>query len=280
MSRTWLAWGIGMASALGGCGTIEKPPVVLGRAVLKEWPKVPWGEAIDPGSVLVSIDAAGNTYLEGRLQTPGEMLPLLKKPQKVLGISTDPVLLEVHPTLSYRDLQVLFENLIGTACRVNLAFLVSTPDGPRGLVLSVACHSCVGSLQYYDGHNEHKVEGASLWIDVRPGHGGSIQVVELRWSDYDELLYFFPSDDEKVSQSAKGQFVWKGDLPPLGPWTLESRVEVMADPQNGDRGAFVNMKVEEKDKMSDVLTCLSNIKKMVGPRIVTELPARWEYKTR
>jgi len=45
------------AVALDGCGPAGKPPDVLGRAVLKEWPKVPWATAIYPESVLVSVDA-------------------------------------------------------------------------------------------------------------------------------------------------------------------------------------------------------------------------------
>ena len=70
MGRAWAAWGIGLAAAFGGCGAKESPPAALSHAVLKEWPAVPWGTAIDPDSVLISIDADGKTSPRGKALSP------------------------------------------------------------------------------------------------------------------------------------------------------------------------------------------------------------------
>ena len=278
MSKTWLAWGIAVAAALGGCGPPEKPPALLGRTVLKEWPKAPWGTAIDPESVLVSIDAAGKSYLDGRLQPLDEMQPLLKKPQKDgkawSGTNADPVLLEVAPSLLYRDVYDVLTNLM-KANRVNLAFLVSTPDGPRGLVMPVTVDT--NGLAFFESRTrypepEHRRE-RSLWIDVRPGAGGSIRVVALRLSDFNvekprpvgEKPPANPPPEENRDD-------WGGDHPPLGTWTPESLRKFMEDPQLVKQGAFVLLKVEGKDRMSDVIACLSAIKKEVGPKVIPEMP--------
>jgi biopolymer transport protein ExbD len=279
MSRPWLAWGLVATAALGGCGPAGKPPAVLGRAVLKEWPQVPWGEAIDPESVLVSVDADGKTHLDGRAVTPEVLRERLKKPSTVdaafPGVDTDPVLLETHPALSFRNLQVILDALISRAARINLAFLVSTPDGPRGLVMPVTVDS--SGLAFFESRTrypepEHRRE-RSLWIDVRPGAGGSARVAALRVGYYGEekprpvgeKLPANPPSEENRDD-------WGGDHPPLGIWTPESIRKLVEDPRLARQGAFVQLKVEGQDKMPDVLACLSAVRKEVGPKVILDMP--------
>jgi biopolymer transport protein ExbD len=294
MKYSWAAWGVGLISVFAGCGVKESPPAALGHAVLKEWPAVPWGTPIDPDSVLISIDADGKTYRNGRPQPLAEMLELLKKPPKGGGldsqVNTDPILLEVHPALHYCDLVDMFSALVEKACRVNIAFLVSTHGGPRGLVLPVlVSHGC-DELIFYDGRSQssglgpskRQGEGHLLWIDARPGAAGSIRVVSLRLDEpYDTIEY--PQDPANKASAiprspAKDRNDWKGDHPPLGEWPLESLLKLMADPRLGKPGAFVLLKVQGSDRMTDVLYCLSAVKAAMGSKILPELEGSWTAK--
>ena len=46
----------------------------------------------------------------------------------------------------------------------------------------------------------------------------------------------------------------------------------MEAPRLVKQGAFVELKVEEKDRMSDVIACLSAIKKEVGAKVIPSMP--------
>jgi hypothetical protein len=64
---------------------------------------------------------------------------------------------------------------------------------------------------------------------------------------------------------------WKKDHPPIGVWPLKSVLKLLVDPRLGEPGAFVLLRVEEDDRMSDVLACMSSIKMSVGSKVLPEL---------
>ncbi len=266
-----------VALSVAGCGNDPQTPPLPDGAVLKEHISVVQGGEIEPASVLISMDAERRTYLNGKALPLKDVLEFVRTKE----FNSDPILLEIHPSLIFGFLHELFEELIGNARRVNIAFLVSTPKGYCALSLPILmAHGC-DAIIWFDGRTRRSEQplppepGSNIWLRIRAGAGGAVQFVEF---DHGEGIVaedpIYPgSPPQPAPKGPPPKAEWDDAKPPPGIWTPKMLRDFLDDPRVTKYQPFVNLEVRPSDKVADVLPCLSTLKS-VSTRVLASIKTR------
>jgi len=258
-----------LVSIAVGCSQGRRP--VLEYCRLKIHPAIAGGSAIDPDAVLLTLDADGALFKDGRSATL-EDVAALKTGQGQAKL--DPVLIEVSPATTVARCTPLLTALIMKAERRNVAFLATSPQGPRVVTLPVlrerrfGLSFTVGRVDYDEIPNSPE-EGKHLWLSLRVDGPGLIRVVEILNSRINEV--WIPDPGSPGSPDPRH---WTGSHPALGSWSLDQLGSFLAELGNRRLSPFCDLHLLPGDKIGPVLVCLYWLHQVAkGRTIVSLLPA-------
>ncbi len=238
-----------------------------------------------PDAPVLRVDAAGRMELEGR------PIALADLPARTKDDDTQPLRLDVDPSLRMGDLKSLLLRLIVDGRRVNLGFLVRSATGTRVLTLPIQTdHGCAG-LTYYDGerkYDEHGLKGAKkhLWVGFRIGPGGRLLPDGVDRGTYnviEKILEMAAEVEDPVYRRDSEEGVPPPPPPPPAP---KPPRPTLPRPQDGSTGAltrffkdpavvaldpYVELNVWPGDRVGDFLEGLGELRKAAGDRVLVSL---------
>jgi hypothetical protein len=217
-------------------------------------------EPIDPESLILTIHSDGSV-IEGERRLTQDSL------RERVGSSGDarnlrPILLDAPPGASMRCIKDAIEWLCQANC-VNVSFRVRTPSGDSAVRLQIVL-STDASLRVHDGREEIILVDHQDVIEVvtRVGVGGAIEVTSVQ---YTREYVYFPDQGEAMPEM-EGH-AWKGSHPPCGTWSVDTLRAFLRRPDLARQKPYVGLEISWKDRVQDVLSCLSALREAAGSRV-------------
>lgn len=219
------------------------------------------------GAMGIRLEENGALFVGGR-SAGLEEVRALKRPGERHDL--EPVVLELHPALTFRRCRDLLTALISEAGKINVALRVGTLESTLPLPRDHGC-AC---LSFFDGtlrYDEHGMKGRELdhlWLRMGVGSGGLPRVVSIDVGLYEmEVADPLDPDPPDVRELRR----WKGEHPPPGPWCLETLRGFLADPRIAARSPFLDLAIGPDDTVGDALACLVALKSANPGRVVVTL---------
>jgi hypothetical protein len=224
------------------------------------------GRPIEPGSLLLRIDAGGAVFRDGRRIGP-ENLP---GAARGAAWNLDPVVLDADPSLTFGDLKPLLVRLLRDCNRVNIGFRVR---GDRVLTVPIPVDHGCRDLLLFDGRRQHHEHGSGvpryLWVRLRPLAGGSLRVVGADDVGPGAVEFPFYRDAGEVGAAPVPTVRILCPAPAGG--SLEELRSFFRDPAVVGMNPFAELEVRPKDRVGDVLEALDDLRRAAGDRIAVSL---------
>lgn len=248
-------------------GCSPSPDPLLAKTRLKVHPVITGGSMIEKGALLLTLDAAGAIYKDGQ---PARLEDVASLKRTDTYRDLDPVILEVHPSLTFKQCTDFLNALIGRALKGNVSFLVSTPNGPRAVTLPVSRDlphlSFITGRIAYDEGDKRPDEQRHLWLSMRVGESGTLRVGSILRRRYDEVWF-----KDLDSPGAADPRLWKGDHPVLGKWPEDQLRTFLSEKRIQELSPLLDLEVHPGDRIEDFLRCLDTLHRVAPGRVVVSL---------